>query len=164
MKNPPMMVMGIPNDQEYLAAIGMLALCHAQWDSILRMTVKSIRGVDIPTAFKETPRGSALLRDLVLKEAKKKLAQGDPAIAQLENLLGRGQDLTEDRNLVIHSIVAKPLDSHEEFLMRDEKLNWSKLPTAADLIALANQVAQITKELNDSRLSGFLHAALSNAS
>jgi len=48
-------------------------------------------------------------------------------MAQREARLGRGVSLTEDRNLVIHTIVAKPLDGREEFLMRDEKLHWSKL-------------------------------------
>jgi hypothetical protein len=158
----PMMIMGIPDDPDYLAAVGALSLRHAQWDCILRMVVKSIKGIDIPTTYKETPRfGSAKLRKLVLEQAKKKLGEVHPAIVQLEALLERGEALTEDRNLVIHSIVAKPLDT-DEFHMRDEQLNWSKLPVAHELRALGDKVALIAKELNDARFpGGFLHAALS---
>ena len=160
----PMMIMGIPDDPDYLAAVGALSLRHAQWDCILRMVVKSIKGIDIPTAYKETPRfGSAKLRKLVLEQTKKKLGDEHPAIAKLEALLDRGEALTEERNLVIHSIVAKPLDA-DEYLMRDEQLNWSRLPTAPELRALGDGVGLVTKELNEARFpGGFLHAALSEA-
>lgn len=127
------------------------------------MAVKSIKRIDILNAYRETERfGSAKLRKIVLAEAKNKFGDEHSAIAQLETLLERGENLTEDRNLVIHSIVAKPLDG-DEFLIRDEDLNWLKLPTAVELRALADQVAQVTKELNEARFpGGFLHAALNS--
>ena len=79
----------------------------------------------------------------------------------MEALLERGEALAEDRNLVIHSIVAKPLDA-DGYLMRDEELNWSRLPTAVELRALADEVGLLTKELNEARFpGGFLHTALS---
>jgi hypothetical protein len=146
--------------ERYLAAVGTLALRHAQWDCVLRMTVKSIKGIDILTAFSDTERWSSRrLRNYVVREAKNKLADTHSAVAELQALLDQGERLTEDRNLLIHSVVAMPLDSREEFLMTDEKLRWSKRPTAADLLALAREVAKITNKLNDARLTGFLHAA-----
>ena len=127
---------------------------------MLRMMIKSIRGIDIPTAYKETLRkGSAKLRKLVMEEANKKLGVTHVVIRKLQALLDRGEELTEDRNLLIHSIVAQPLDS-DEILLRDEDLNWLKPPTAAEVKALADEVLRVINELNEFRLLGELRDAL----
>lgn len=67
-----------PEDVETTAALGKIAVYHGQLEYILRMTIKSILGLELLDALEMTRRKqSRELRERIQKEARQKLGDGD---------------------------------------------------------------------------------------
>jgi hypothetical protein len=153
-----MITLQVPDDPQVQAAIGTIALRHGQLEHVLKMTVKSILKMEIRDALDATDhQGTAELRKRIRKLAKQKFGDGD-VLVRLDALLYRSRLLTARRNTYIHSFwgyddEGTPVISGDEHEMRP-------IPTVSQLEDLANELANITKELNYARLEGFLAEAL----
>src|SRR5689334_16955868 len=124
----------------------------------MRMTIKTLAHIEIKEALDATAHdGSSELRQRVRKLSKQRLGEGQ-ALLKLQALIERCRRATEERNDVVHSVVARELDG--DFRRRHTDHKWQKLPTIAALEALAAQILELTKELNEARLEGFLAEAL----
>lgn len=151
----------VPEDGALLTAIARVAVCHGHLEYSLRMMIKSFRGISIPDAFKATQWWSAsrLRREIVA--AARKLFGTGTEVERIEEVLGRAAKLSEARNKIIHGTYAKELDGSPRF--RDEQLRWQAFPRAPDVSALADDITALTREMNETRLQGWLGAAIRRA-
>ena len=149
----------IPEDLMLQAAVGRVAIRHGQLDHVLRMMVKTFRGITIMVAMKETKRwGSLRLRELIEELAAEKLGKTEAAaLKELKRLLKKAEDLTEKRNRIIHDVWARTKGGIP--VIRDDNSEIRIQPTAAVLDRLANEIAEVAYDLNEGRLRGFLSEA-----
>jgi hypothetical protein len=153
-----MMMFHIPSDKDLLAAIGEVALRHEHLNHILRMTIKTLARLDIDEALDATAYdSSSQLRERIKKLARQRLGEGEPLL-KLQALLERCKRATEKRNDLVHSVWGKELDG--EPARKGSGHEWRPLPTATELHDLAENISQLTSQLNEARLEGFLHEAL----
>ncbi|HWG75572.1 MAG TPA: hypothetical protein VN660_02130 [Steroidobacteraceae bacterium] len=147
-----MMVFQVPDDPAWLQAFGRVSIVHAHLDHILRMLIKSLTGLTVEVALDATEREtSAVLRDRIKRLARQRLGEGAPLL-QVQALIERCRRATEQRNNLVHNIIAS--DWLGETLMRKAGSKWAPLPTQDALNALAEQIVQLTREINNSRLNG----------
>jgi hypothetical protein len=151
---------GLPDDHQVLAGIGKIALRHGQLDYGLKMAVRSLAGITIREAIDATARQSSReLRDRVRRLARKRFGEGD-VLVRLDAILERSRRATESRNELLHGLWAIELDGGP--VMRTHGHEFRPIPPVAELEAVADDLAQIAKDLNFARLEGFLRDALSN--
>lgn len=157
-QNVKMMLFHVPEDKELLAAYGELSLRHEHLIHILRMTIKSLAGLDVTEALDATAYdGAAKLRDRIRTLARQRLGEGEPLL-KLQALLERCKRATEKRNDFIHSVWGKELDG--EAFRRTNDHSWQPLPTIEELNSLGKDILMLTNQLNEARLTGFLAEAL----
>lgn len=157
-QNVKMMLFHVPEDKELLAAYGELSLRHEHLIHILRMTIKSLAGLDVTEALDATAYdGAAKLRDRIRTLARHRLGEGEPLL-KLQALLERCKRATEKRNDFIHSVWGKELDG--EAFRRTNDHSWQPLPTIEELNSLGKDILMLTNQLNEARLTGFLAEAL----
>lgn len=156
----PTITFYVPEDPEVLRAIAVVSVRHAHLDYILRMTIKTLVGPNVtPKEALDATRfeGSARLRDRIRKLAKKRLGDGE-TLVRIQALLERARRATDRRNQLIHNIWAQ--NSEGVPLMRTDDHEWRDPPTPQELDDFATQLASLTNEINEARLSGFLFEAL----
>lgn len=154
-----MMTFHVPDDQQLLAAWARVSITHAQLDYVLRMTVKTLAGLEIHDGLDATAfNSSKLLRERIQKLARNRLGEG-PALLRVQAILERARRLTARRNELIHNIVGRNIDGDEPMMQR-ENYEWGPLPTVAQLNALTAEIGDALNELNFARLEGFLAEAL----
>lgn len=145
-------------DKDTQAALGVVAIRHGHLEYILKMTVKSLCGLSIEEALKETNKlNAARLRKRIESEAQAILKEGD-TLEWLIEMLRRSWQASDLRNTVIHNIWAKELDG--PLLMQNDDYTWRPAPTVQELQLLSDEIQAITKEINTSRLDGKLFAML----
>lgn len=153
-----MMSFHVPQDRDLLAEIGEVALRHEHLNHILRMTIKTLARLDVNEALDATAYdSSSQLRDRIKKLARQRLGEGEPLL-KLQALLERCKRATEKRNDLVHSVWGKELDG--EPARKGSGHEWRPLPTTTELHDLAEDLAGLTSQLNEARLEGFLHVAL----
>lgn len=153
-----MMMFHVPDDAAVLAAFGEVALRHEHLSHILRMTIKTLAGLEVDEALDATAfDGASLLRDRVRKLAKQRLGEGQ-ALLKVQALVERCRRATERRNEYVHSVWAQELDGGA---MRRDGSRWLPIPTVAELQALSQELLALTQELNHARLEGFIFEAIS---
>lgn len=153
-----MITFHVPKDKELLSALGVVTLRHEHLNHILKMTIKSIAGITPAEAFYALKYdGSRSLRQRINKLSKKELGESK-ALLKLQAILGRVERVTEKRNKFIHGLWAEELDGDPGIMGAPGELN--PLPTVQELDNLAKEIAEITQELNEARLEGFLKEAL----
>ena len=79
---------------------------------------------------------------------------------RLDAILERSRRATEKRNELLHGLWAVELDGDPVF--RTPGHEFRAIPPIAEPEAVADDLAQLAKDLNSARLEGFLHDALSN--
>jgi hypothetical protein len=153
-----MMLFHVPADKDLLAAYGEVTLRHEHLNHVLRMTIKTIAGLEVDEALNATVHdSSSQLRERIRKLARQRLGEGEPLL-KVQALLERCRRATDRRNDLVHSVWAKELDG--EAVRRNNDLRWQRLPTVDELHSLCQEVLALTNELNQVRLEGFLHQAL----
>ena len=152
------MMFHVPDDQELLAALGVVTLRHEHLNHILKMTIKSIANLTPAEAVDATQyEGSSSLRERVRKLARQKLGEGEPLL-KLQAMLTRAGRLTEQRNKLTHGLWAKELDGDPGVMGVFGEL--LPLPSVEELKTLAKEIEVLTNEFNIARLEGFLKVAL----
>ena len=150
----------IHDDPNFLAAVGTVAIRHGQLDYMLRLTIKSIAPRPFQEVVDETRHhGSPKLRNRARKLAKKKIGEGE-ALRRFDKLLGRSQGATDERNELMHNVIAH--DKKGNPVVRDGE-GWHSIPTVRKLERIASELATVAADLNDARLEGFLKDALTPA-
>lgn len=146
-------------DDKTLKLIGAIAVRHSHMELALRMTIKSLIGVAPEEAMDATEDDKSYeLRDRVKKLGRRRLGDGEPLI-KLQALVTRAKRATDDRNQIVHSIVAKMLDG--PVVMRDRAGIYVEIPAEAELEAMANRMAEISEALHAARQpDGWLGIAL----
>lgn len=152
----------VPEDKELLSAMGKVTLRHEHLNHILKMTIKSIAGLTPEEAsYALKYDGSRSLRKRINRLARKELGECK-SLLKLQAILGRAERLTDKRNKYIHGIWAKELDGDPGIM--GVSGNLRPLPTVQELEELGEEIENITNELNEARLQGFLAEALNDRS
>lgn len=144
----------LPNDTELLAALGRVAVRHGQLEYMLRMLIKSLRGLEIEEA-KVLTKGwpVARLRTEVLGAGAEVLPEGTGALAYLEVMVEKAQGLSDLRNKYLHSVWASELDGDDMLL--DVKANERlEVPNPGWLNSLAHEIEVWIQQINTARLEG----------
>ena len=153
-----MMVFHIPEDANLLAAYGELSLRHEHLTHALRMTIKTLAGLEVTEALDATAYdGAARLRERIKTIARQRLGEG-VALLKLQAILEQCKRATEKRNVHIHSVLGKELEG--EPLQRSNDHSWKPIPSVEELKILSEEIRILTETLNDARLLGFLGEAL----
>jgi hypothetical protein len=152
------MVVAYVPDPSSLQALGLVAVRHGQLEYALRMTIKSLTGLDVREALSGTAYvGAKRLRERILKTARAKVVQNSD-IENLAELIDRSATVTERRNAVLHGLYAQEVNCQAMLFENDA---WRPVPTPDELNALATEIATITQDIHEARLHGFLAKALS---
>lgn len=148
----------IPDAPDLLAAWGAVTLRHEHLTYVLRMTIKSLLGVDVDSALDATEQDGAWeLRRRIKTLARKRLGEGEPLV-KLQAILTRCGRVTERRNELLHGIWARDLDGDSKRHVPGRA--WQRLPTVGELNALAEEIKALQETLNEARLEGFLKEAI----
>jgi hypothetical protein len=104
-------------------------------------------------------QGAARLRKRVTELATEQLGQAE-ALDMIHGFMKRCEDISERRNELLHSPIARERDG-EKFYMRTRGANtWVELPTPDVLEALADETFMLVQEMNHQRLGGLIDVAL----
>jgi hypothetical protein len=153
-----MIVPDVPEDPAFLKAAARVSLTHAHLDYSLRMCIKTLTDVSIHEALEATEyAGPGILRKRIRKLAKARLGDGAPLV-KLQAILKRCEDVTKERNDLIHNIVAR--DESGALLIRGSDHSWRDLPKSEKLDALAQRISGLANELHHVRLHGWLALAV----
>ena len=143
---------------ELLHSLGRVMVAHSHLDYILRMTIKSLSGVEFQVAYDATRYdGSAYLREQIRKHGRRRFGETAPQL-QLRAILQRCEDLTTRRNAYTHAIWGRELDGDPMVNTGDQQ--WQPLPKAHELDVLAGSIDALREELNEARFHGWLMSAL----
>jgi hypothetical protein len=158
--NAPLVV-DTPNDPKFLQEFARASMLHAHLDNTLKMFVRSFDETTIEEALEYIGyQGAAKLRKRVKKLAREQLGEGE-ALTMILELMKRCEDISERRNDLLHSPIARERDG-EAFRMRARGGNtWIELPEPEVLKALADETFDLVTEMNHQRLSGLIGLALS---
>ncbi len=155
---PPLMARPfMPEDATLLAALGAVAIRHAQLEHALRLTVRTLLGKTVDEIILWKPRaGPAKLREEIMKHAEPILRPG-PVLAELGSLLDQIESLTERRNTVMHGVWIHDEHRGASLYRHGEML---PLPSAQELTELCETMHRNSVNLNESRLVGPLGEAI----
>jgi hypothetical protein len=152
------MIFHIPEGPEILRAFGTMSLRHTNLDHILKMTIKTLAGIEMVEALDATAfESSTSLRERIKKIARQRLGEG-PALLRVQALMERCRRATELRNRYMHSVWAE--DWLGEAQMRRENHEWGPIPTVAELDAVSTELVRLVQEINEARLRGIVAEAL----
>jgi hypothetical protein len=158
------LVVNTPNDPEFLKQFARASMLHAHLDNALKMFVRSFDETTIEAALEYIGyQGAAQLRKRVTKLATERLGQGE-ALTMILRFMKRCEEISERRNELLHSPIARELDG-EAFCMRARGggNTWVELPKPEVLEALANETFVLVEEMNHERLNGVIDLALRQA-
>jgi hypothetical protein len=149
----------IPEDEELLAAFGVVSIRHGHLDYLLKMTIRQLTGLSVDDARDAMAyENSSSLRKRIKRFARQ--AIGDcPELLKLQALMERCKRATEKRNLLMHNVYVKVVDGDPMMTGRDG--TYHALPTVDELDNLSDELKALGEELNDARLNGgYLELAL----
>lgn len=153
-----MVEFGIPDDPEWLAAVGRLALRHAQLEHVQRLTVKTIEGLTVEEADNLLAhKGAKTVRIRIEESFAKKITQPEPR-KELADLLEKCRKASQDRNNILHAVWV--YDPNDTPLFRPKAGEWGPPPSIPEIEQVEKTILAVTYELNTARLRGFIRAAL----
>lgn len=157
--NTPLVV-DTPEDPEFLKQFARASMLHAHLDNSLKMFLRSFDETNIEEALQYIGyQGAAKLRKRVAERAREQLGEGQ-ALTMILDFMKRCEDISERRNDLLHSPIARERDGGT-FRMRARDSNaWVELPKPAVLKALADETFKLVEEMNHERLSGLIGLAL----
>jgi hypothetical protein len=126
------------------------------------MLIKTLADVTVDVAVNATEiEGSAVLRDRIKKLAKQRLGEG-AALLRVQDIVQRCRRVTERRNALIHTVIASDWAGNEAMLYRAGSPP-APLPNVHELENLAKEMVELTWEINQARLHGWLAEALAKS-
>lgn len=153
-KSMGFVTLDFPDEPGLLEAAGKVALAHGQLELMLRMTIKSLDGLDVRDALTLTHNmKNWQLRKAIEDKFCKRTR--DPALhARLRTILRECKDLSDHRNLLLHNAWAIAFDG--SIVTKGETHAWGPAPNADELTTLATKIKQCVAILNEARLVGFI--------
>lgn len=149
-------------EPEVLAALGCVAARHGFLNHVLIRTIKTLRQMTIEEADRTYALwGNGQLRDFVERCAVERLGKDHPAVSDLRDMLDEVKRVTQQRNLAVHGLWARDMDSEETMLI--DAGAASAQPTVAQLYRLADEILAVASAINHGRIEnqgGFLDVAL----
>lgn len=149
-----MVRLGIPTDGKLLTAAGKLACAAGTHELMLKYLFKQITCLELNEALWATNRNSA---EKIRKRCRMAFVQktNDAVlIGKLDSLLNHSRELTEQRNHFLHRGWA--FDHRDILVTKDENQNFTEAPKSEDLDTLTETFQQLTYEINEARLRGFI--------
>jgi hypothetical protein len=142
----------IPDDAALMAAIGRVSVLHSRLDYVLRLTIKTLSGMEFNKAMDATQNEtSSGLRQRVNKWGERVLGESE-ALIELQAYVKRCERVSRQRNELLHSLYAKELDGEPVILDRDRK--QKPIPTVPELRTIENELQTLCDEMNAARFDG----------
>jgi ribonuclease BN (tRNA processing enzyme) len=160
-KQPRMVMLHIPEDKELLAAFGAVAISHGHLDHVLKRVVKTLAGLTPAEADRALAyEPSSSVRRIAAKLAQNNFGKASPVTLKLKAILHECELLTEKRNDLLHSVVARQMDGKAKLLQADHSLR--SMPAVKTLNRLAKQIQAVATEINNARMlpGGFIFDAM----
>ena len=151
----PTVKLGVPFEYpELLSVLGILAVAHGNLEMVQVMCLKTLQHMRPKEAIqKYRGKPSSHIREEINKVVEPYLKKGDPelkrAAGDIKNLIERARCLSAQRNRLIHCFWGCR-DGRWE--ISPDETNWKNLPDVAIVKALAEEIQEVTRQLNSSRL------------
>lgn len=143
-----------PSDPRLVEALGTLVIAHTHLELILRYTVKTLACLTVSEALDATSEDRISdLRNRIQRLFKERKPT-EREKAQLDALLHRAKQYSDNRNTYIHSTWSTT-DSGQA-LMKGADHRWGPAPTPAEVAALTDKIRSLRKELDQARRDGFI--------
>ena len=154
------LVVDTPEDPEFLKQFARASMLHAHLDNSLKMLVRSFDESTIEEALEYIgSKGAAKLRKLVAERARARLGDSE-ALDKVLDFLKRCENISERRNDLLHSPIARERDGDGFYMRARGGQSWVELPKSAVLKTLADDTFRLVEEMNHQRLSGVIGLAL----
>lgn len=157
----PMLQFSPPQDRDLRTAAGDVAMAHGFLEYMLQMTIKSLAGISGLEARLATHRCSATELRACVKRLAKSQGIDEPTRLRLGALLERAEQVTAERNRLIHRPWGE--SNGQPLALLDDATAWEPAPSSNELTELANRIWAVAGELNHERLKGFLREAIDQA-
>ncbi len=125
--------------REYLAAIGLVAACSAQTETVLKMLLGACIGVDMEYGSAVSCHMTAPLRDSVIRAAAEIRLDSTEALDELDALLDAVKSALDKRNDIVHHSLYRDVNTGEIFRVKETARGSVKvdvIPVTVDQIEL----------------------------
>jgi hypothetical protein len=140
-------VVDTPNDPEFLKQFARASMLHAHLDNTLKMFVRSFDRTTIEEALEYIGyQGAAKLRKRVARLATEQLGEGE-ALTMILGFMKRCEEISERRNDLLHSPIARERDGVAFFMRARGGNTWVGLPKPDMLEALADETFKLVQEM-----------------
>lgn len=125
----------VPDDPDRLRMLGTVSILHSQLDYVLRLTIKTLTGMDLHESLDATQFDSSTdLRKRVRKWGRNSLGECEELL-KLQALVTRCERVSERRDDLLHSLYAKEVDGEPMMRGRDRR----STPGNGPLISIAER-------------------------
>lgn len=145
----------IPRQPGLLEALGRLAIAHTHLELILRYTVKTLSQMSVTEALDATSRDRISEVRSRIKRLFREMKPFPSEEAKLDALLGASSRLSQSRNDYLHSAWSETESG--EALLKQENHQLGPAPSIAQIEQITSEILELTKNINQSRLHGFIH-------
>ena len=147
----------MPTDEIYHAAVGKVALAHGHLELVQRFLVRALAGVDMRLALDSTEGSRISDVQTTVKRLAKERQLPEYVMVRLRALLNKAKMLSGERNKLVHRAVQ--MDKEGRIVQKRGDQTWGPAPSEADLDKLSKEMLQLSKEINEERLTGFIRNA-----
>jgi hypothetical protein len=149
-----MIVLGIPDHDELLKALGRLAIAHGNLEMVQIMCLKTLEHLRPDKALEEYRQsGAARIRERIEDAVVAKARSGEER--RKKDVIEPLRDArchSKRRNALLHRFWGK--DPKGDWRSSGDESNWEGLPDIAVIDDLVKSIRQTTKDLNDQRFNG----------
>ena len=134
-----------------------MAVAHGHLELVQKFLVRSLAGVSMIDALNSTE----FERISDVQKTVKKLARSrqfpEHIMVRLRSLLNKATSLSRKRNEFVHRAVQ--MNRQGQLVQKRDDHTWGPAPTLEDLDELSQEILQLSKEINQQRLRGFIRDA-----
>lgn len=147
----------IPSDRKLYAAVGKVALAHGHLELVQKYLVRNLAGIGMVEALQSTQFSRISDVQKTVKKLARRRKLPEEVVVRLSALLNRATLLSRERNTLLHSAIQ--MDKKGRISQKRDDHTWGPAPSVADLDGLSEKILQLSKEINEERLTGFIRHA-----
>ncbi len=147
----------IPSDRKLYAAVGKVALAHGHLELVQKFLIRNLAGIGMVEALQSTQFSPISDVQKTVKKLARRRQLPEEMVVQLSALLNRATLLSRERNKLLHRAIQ--MDKNGRIYQKRDDHTWGPAPSVADLDELSQKMLQLSKEINEERLTGFIRRA-----
>ena len=147
----------IPSDRNLYAAVGKVALAHGHLELVQKFLIRNLAGMGMVEALQSTQFSRISDVQKTVKKLANRRQLPEEIVLRLNALLNRATLLSRERNKLLHTAIQ--MDRRGQIFQKRDDHTWGPAPSVADLDRLSKKIIQLSNEINEERLTGFIHRA-----